>query len=183
MDCDSNAKTSQVINFPMVGADSATEQENNKNIEKHIFENNSGNEHDGYDEFMTDFDNASKYINDLMESDLEKCNTSKEEVELDKCKHGHDVRVCDPDYDGHHAMSYYDDLWSGLSCTKADCSNAGLSFGQLIKKKIKVHYCRFCQNYEGYNRCKHVICDVCKLKEEESNGGNRRSKRHRKCMG
>ena len=175
MDCDSNAQTSQVITFPTVGGESTTEQ-----VNKEMIENDTLNEGNGYDEFMTDFDNATNYINDLMKSDMEKCNSSKEEIVLDTCKLGHDIRVCDPDYDGHHAMSYYDDLWSGLSCIKAECSNSGLSFGELIKKKIKVHYCRFCQNYEGYNRCKYVICDVCKLKDEESIGGNRRSRRNRK---
>ena len=48
------------------------------------------------------------------------------------------MRMCDPDYDGHHKMEYYDDLWGGLVCVKEKCSNKGLSVGQLIKKKIKV---------------------------------------------
>ena len=66
------------MNFPMVGVDSTIEQGNNKIIENDTFESNSVNERNAYDEFMTDFDNASKYINALMESDMEKCNTSKE---------------------------------------------------------------------------------------------------------
>ena len=163
----------------MVGDDSTVEEGNNKIVRNDTFENNSVNERNAYDEFMTDFDNASKYINDLMESDMEKCNTSTEEIEVDKCKLGHDMRECDPVYDGHYAMSYYNDLWGGLTCIRADCPNAGLSFGEMIKKKVKVHYCKLCENYEGSKRCNHVICDLCKTKDEDSMGGNRRSRRMR----
>ena len=126
-----------------------------------------------------DFDNATETINNMMETDLENCKETEIKDCHEICKLGHDMRECDPSYDGHHAMTYYDDLWGGLTCIKADCPNAGRSFGEMIKMKIKVHYCKLCENYEGYNRCNHVICDLCKTKDEESMSGNRRSRRMR----
>ena len=122
---------------------------------------------------------VTKDINDKVQTDIEKCNDKNKEVSEDKCALGHDMRECDPVYDGHYAMSYYNDLWGGLTCVRADCPYAGLSFGEMIKKKVKVHYCKLCENYEGHKRCNHVICDLCKTKDEDSMGGNRRSRRMR----
>ena len=126
-----------------------------------------------------DFEYATKEINDKLQTDIERCNEKTNDVSKDQCALGHDMRECDPTYDGHHAMSYYNDLWGGLTCVRADCPNAGLSFGEMIKKKVKVHYCKLCENYEGNNRCNHVICDLCKTKDEEIMGGNCRSRRMR----
>ena len=91
------------------------------------------------------------------------------------------MRMCDPDYDGHHKMEYYDDLWGGLVCVKEKCSNKGLSVYELVaKKKMRVHYCGNARNYEGEFRCSHMICDHCMQKESESKeGSRRRSKRRR----
>ena len=47
------------------------------------------------------------------------------------------MRACDPAYDGHYKLSYYDNLWGKVTCVKVGCPNAGLSFGKLIKKKHK----------------------------------------------
>ena len=126
-----------------------------------------------------DFEYATKEINDKLQTDIERCNEKTNDVSKDQCALGHDMRECDPAYDGHHAMSYYNDLWGGLTCVRADCPNAGLSFGEMIKKKVKVHYCKLCESYEGNNRCNHVICDLCKTKDEEIMGGNCRSRRMR----
>ena len=126
-----------------------------------------------------EFELATKEINDKLQTDMEMCNHKSDEAVEDQCALGHDMRECDPVYDGHYAMSYYNDLWGGLTCIRADCPNAGLSFGEMIKKKVKVHYCKLCENYEGSKRCNHVICDLCKTKDEDSMGGNRRSRRTR----
>lgn len=95
-------------------------------------------------------------------------------------EHKHDMRECDPAYDGHYNMSYYDNLWGKVTCIKAQCPNSGLTFGELIKKNIKVHYCKDCEEREGKHNCNHVICDVCMQKEDAHDGTNRRSKRRRK---
>ena len=95
-------------------------------------------------------------------------------------EHKHDMRECDPAYDGHYNMSYYDNLWGKVTCIKTDCSNAGLTFGELIKRNIKVHYCKDCEEREGKHNCNHVICDVCMEKELGKDGTNRRSKRRRR---
>ena len=110
-----------------------------------------------------------------MEDDLKRIEKGNE-----SCCEVHQIMVCDPEYDGHHKMEYYEDLWGGLVCVKEKCSNKGLSVGQLIKKKIKVHYCKHSQNYEGELRCLHMICDHCMQKESESKEGSRgRCKRRR----
>ena len=56
-----------------------------------------------------------------------------DEPQEQTCKE-HDMRECDPAYDGHYSMSYYDNLWGKVTCVKVGCPNAGLSFGKLIKK-------------------------------------------------
>ena len=126
------------------------------------------------EEYDSAFETITKEANDLIEAELSIINESTK-----LCNHK--MVVCDPAYDGHHQMGYYDDLWAGLKWIKKNCKNKGLSFGQLIKKKIKVHYCKYSENYGGINRCNHVICDHCMEKEEQSEGGTgtRRSKRRR----
>ena len=105
----------------------------------------------------------------------------KEKKRHANCLVSHDMRECDPEYDGHHSMEYYNDLWGGLSCIMPGCPHAGLSFGQMIKKKIKVFYCKLCENYGEWERCNHVICNVCKVRQEDQEMGNRRrSKRTRR---
>lgn len=91
----------------------------------------------------------------------------------------HDMRTCDPAYDGHYSISYFDNLCGKVTCVKSDCPNAGLTFGQLIKKHIKVHYCKECEEREGKHNCNHVICDACMEKELGNDGTSRRSKRRR----
>ena len=48
----------------------------------------------------------------------------------------HDMRSCDPAYDGHYPVSYFDNLCGNVTCVKSDCPNTGLTFGELIKKHI-----------------------------------------------
>ena len=98
---------------------------------------------------LLNFKYATKEMNDLIQTDLERCNDETNEVSQDECALGHDMRECDPVYDGHHAMSYYNNLWEGLTCVRADCPNTGLSFGEMLKKKVKVHYYKLCENYKG----------------------------------
>ena len=90
----------------------------------------------------------------------------------------HKMKICDPAYDGHHPLSYYYNLWGNVTCVKIGCPNEGLTFGELIKK-IKVHYCKECEEREGKHNCNHIICNVCMEKEMGDEGTNRRSIRRR----
>ena len=91
--------------------------------------------------------------------------------------------TCEPAYDDHHPLSYYQSLWGNLTCIKDGCPNKGLSFGQIVKKQIKVHFCKGCKERDGKQTCNYVICDICMEKELEKEIGhgskNRRSKRRR----
>ena len=89
----------------------------------------------------------------------------------------HDMRSCDPVYVGHYPLSYFDNLCGKVTCIKSDCKNKGLTFGELIKKNIMVHYCKECEEREGKHNCNHVICDVCMEKELGNVGNSRRSRR------
>ena len=135
---------------------------------------------------QVNLDDESIHFADII---LEKNNTAAQKMPIferfeekseDIEEHKHDMRECDPAYDGHYNMSYYDNLWGKVTCIKVDCPNTGLTFGELIKKNIKVHYCKDCEEREGKHNCNHVICDVCMQKELGDDGTNRRSKRRRK---
>ena len=71
-------------------------------------------------------------------------------------------------------------LWSTSAVMHRPISHdEQLSFGEMIKKKVNVHYCKLSEIYERNKRCNQAICDFCKTKDEESMGGNRRSRRMR----
>ena len=115
-----------------------------------------------------------KNVNDLLEKELKDIN----ENEKDVCANGHDIRLCNPSYNN-YSMDYYQSLWGDITCVKVNCQNKGRTFGELMKKNIRVHVCKMCEIYDGVSKCSYMMCDHCKVMEDDSGGGQRRSKRRR----
>ena len=201
MDCDKEQDKNKIIQMKI---SNSTPSSVNKEVATVVTPDTEEEIDGGYDsefsmskesgDFLEDelnaLDNDKESKNDMkaLEQYKKTCDKKSKEVEQGKkrkkhanCLLKHDMRECDPEYDGHHSMSYYDDLWGGLSCIVPGCPHAGLSFGQLIKKKVKGFYCKLCENYGEWERCKHVVCNVCKVRQEdEEMGHSRRSKRTRR---
>ena len=94
------------------------------------------------------------------------------------CANGHDVRLIDPSYNN-YSMDYYESLWGKITCVKHGCKNEGLTLGELMKKNIMVHVCKKCEIYEDTSNCSYMMCNTCKVMEEDGSGRQRRSKRSR----
>ena len=131
--------------------------------------------------------------NNKLEEELEKLKQEKkdkenigekdinnESIDGDKevCANGHDVRLIDPSYNN-YSMDYYKSLWGKITCVKLDCKNEGLTLGELMKRNIMVHVCKKCEIYEGNAKCSYMMCNTCKVMEEDGSGRQRRSKRTR----
>ena len=116
-------------------------------------------------------------------SDKENCadkDVNDESINGDKevCANGHDIRLIDPSYNN-YSMDYYQSLWGKITCVKLDCKNEGLTLGELMKRNITVHVCKRCEIYEGTAKCSYMMCNTCKVMEEDGSGRQRRSKRTR----
>ena len=137
------------------------------------------------DNIMEEKDDSSLFsdneaTNAKLQSELKHIEEEKRQ-QANSCEiSGHDMREYDPEYNGSYDIKYVDDLFNGLECIDPKCPNKGLSVGKLIKKKIKVHYCKRCENYKGITQCNHVICNICTIRNEDAQTGRRRSKRTRK---
>ena len=124
----------------------------------------------------TDDDTVSNVkVTNWLNKELEEMNNKNS----DWCNGDHIMTVCDPAYDQHYTLTYFESLVGEVKCVKQNCPNQKFTFGQLVKKGIRMHYCSHCKKIEGKVRCDYVVCDVCKVMEEDSNSGKRRSKRAR----
>ena len=127
---------------------------------------------------------TNKEENDVLQKELQKLDEEKKDKEngingdKEVCANGHDIRLIDPSYNN-YSMDYYKSLWGKITCVNLDCKNEGLTVGDLMKRNIMVHVCKKCEIYEGNAKCSYMMCNTCKVMEEDGSGRQRRSKRTR----
>ena len=84
-------------------------------------------------------------VTNWLNKELEEMNNKNS----DWCNGDHIMCVCDPAYDQHYKLEYFESLVGQVKYTRQNCPNFKFTFGQLVKKGIRMHYCSHCKKYEG----------------------------------